>query len=992
MPRRRKPQTRSSLLISIVVHSAVIGALFYWAARSGMLPDQVVRMLNLVPREKQEPKKDSPKEEPAEQAEQPSEDPPAQQPPPPVAAQPARLTASEVDPNAPHSNGSSPFRAEARKAGTIPRAPIAAGPTGDPAPAPRSQPASRLAPNTSAFSAEAKKPSTVASVLEERKSSAALSDAISSEQISRVGGSDVAEVVTKVTGVTTSDGKYTVVRGLSDRYNGTTLNGAELPTADPYRRSAQLDMIPTAMIDRVVITKTFTPDQPASFTGGGVNVVTKSFPDGFFFNLSLGGSYNTQTTGNDDFLTYEGGRLDWLALDDGSRNLPEGFTPGLDLPSAPSSARLNNDADAGRFAAAGELDAATKAFGAVPFGPSRGAPPPNHNFSMATGDSGTLFASPFGYFATVSYSRDFSFYADGISRRIGPGLGPGQFDILRDYSDARASENVTWASVLSLAYLPDPAHEFGFSFIYNQNSEDIARVQRGTTIDDPGVIIHRNRLHYTQRHLNTLQLKGRHDFEALHNTRLEWLGALSTTSQEEPDVRFFNYAEEGGAFLVGKASLPDPKNPTRYWRDLAEENRNLKLDITTPFYQWDGIEGAFKAGLFSSFSERTFTDLEVYYQGAAPFEGDPSTYLTVPTLGSAPTTSGNRVNFNWQRYVQTRSSDYTGDNRVQAAYGMIDLPLTPQLRVIGGARYEQTDLSILSRGYQANSVIGLRTNDTNLDRSDPLPALSALWSVNPKVNLRGSYAQTVARPSFRELAGYRSYDPVLDELLDGNPTLQMTGIDNYDLRLEWFPRPGEVVAISAFYKKLNNAIERRFVTISGDIITFENRESAEVMGVEFEARKSLAFLSPELSNFSLGANYALIESTVALTPAEILARTGALGITPEERPLYDQSPYILNVDFNYDNARLGTAATLLFSVFGPRVSIASLNSEDVYEQPAPILDFMLAQRIAKGLKVKVTAKNLLDPLFKRTYGEKQGEFYSAHRKGRTFGLSLSYEY
>jgi hypothetical protein len=156
----------------------------------------------------------------------------------------------------------------------------------------------------------------------ERAKEAASVEAIGSEQISKTGASDAGGIVRNVSGATIVDGKYAVVRGLSDRYVTTTFNGAEIPSADPYRRAASLDLFPAQVIDKVVVSKTFTPDQQGAFTGGGINIVSKSFPDRPFANVSVGGAYNTQATGNDKFLTYKGGSLDWLGLDDGSRALP----------------------------------------------------------------------------------------------------------------------------------------------------------------------------------------------------------------------------------------------------------------------------------------------------------------------------------------------------------------------------------------------------------------------------------------------------------------------------------------------------------------------------------------------------------------------------------------------------------------------------------------------------------------------------------------------
>ena len=103
-------------------------------------------------------------------------------------------------------------------------------------------------------------------LLEERKDSAVMMDAIGSEFLSKVGASDAGEAVSKVAGAAVVDGKYAVIRGLNDRYSGSLLNNAEIPSSDPYRKGAQLDMFPTAMIESIQVSKTFTPDQPGQRT------------------------------------------------------------------------------------------------------------------------------------------------------------------------------------------------------------------------------------------------------------------------------------------------------------------------------------------------------------------------------------------------------------------------------------------------------------------------------------------------------------------------------------------------------------------------------------------------------------------------------------------------------------------------------------------------------------------------------------------------------
>jgi TonB-dependent receptor len=831
-------------------------------------------------------------------------------------------------------------------------------------------------------------------ILLERQKSTAMMDALGSDFLSRVGAGNAADSIAKVSGAAVVDGKFAVIRGLNDRYVTTTLNGGSIPSADPYRQSASLDMFPSQVIDRVIVAKTFSPDQPGTFTGGGIDIVTKSFPEKPFLSLSLGTAYNTQASLNNDFLTYEGGGFDWAAHDDGTRALPDNAKG--DIPPAPARngrpGRPNYDPAVTEQV--NRLQDVTRAMGPAQFAPTREAPPLDHNFSLAAGGATNVFGNPFGVFAGLAYKHDYFSFEDGVSRR--QASQPSGAIIERSYfQDARSVSTVNWNGTVNLAYQLFDHHQLGFTFLYNQNGNDEARVQdEGIRSEDTGAAFRQYRLYYTQRNLNTYQMKGSHLFPQVADIKFDWLVALTGTSQEEPDVRFFNEFTHGGPYQTGSNSLPDPQNPTRYFRDLQEDNRNVKLNWSIPFHHWTEAEGNFKFGLFDSASERTFVDREIYYQGEAPYGGDPNNYLTPEILNNLVNirTNLNSISYVWQRNAQGRDSAYNGNLDVQAGYLMLELPIVEKVRLVGGARLETTDLRVSSRSYRANSITGSPTNNVALEQTDVLPSGGVIYSITPLMHLRLNFSQTIARPSFRELAGYFSYDPVLDDMLDGNPLLTTSSIDNYDARWEWFFRPGELMSVSFFYKDLQNAIERRYLKVDAEQISFINRPMANLYGIELEARKKLDLFGLPLENFSLGGNLSLVQSEVELTSEELVNKRAFLPGTESTRPLYDQSPYILNLDLSYSNPRIGTTAAVIFNVAGPRVTIASLNSEDVYEQPAPVVDFVLSQRIREHMTLKFAAKNLLNPSFERTYGEDSDLLYSSYTKGRTFALTFNYDF
>jgi TonB-dependent receptor len=984
-PPRVKKKDRTDVIISVVLHVLVLGLVLYFVSKTEVGQD-ILRSIGATRDKKKSV--DKPK-------------PPAAKPiskgalkPPPGAPPPASGARRAVDAPAAVGEG---FSIDERK-GTKERSGGGRGRTNAPVVVVQRPPAKVKPPKL--FSTAAPK-SDIKQLLAERAKAATSVEAFGSEQISKSGVSDAGAILKNISGATVSEGKFAVIRGLSDRYVSTTLNGADLPSADPYRRSAPLDLFPAQVIDRVAVSKTFTPDQPGAYTGGGIDIVTKSFPEKPFMNFSVGGSYNTQTTGNDDYLTYPGGKRDWLGMDDGTRALPSSLS-GQDLvvPAPVFTANSTRPDYNQNVNNAETLNSQTHALGLAQFAPDQSGPPLNHNFALAFGETSHLLNRPFGVFASLNYRHDWAYYGDGIIGRYEPGPVSGEYVAKQTGTESKAVEVANWTSMVNLAYEIAEGHELGFNFLYNQFGEDLARTAQVTKpIQIPGAEFYLNRLQWTERNLSTYQLRGHHEFQDLGNLRFDWMGALSQTTQDEPDVRIFNYRVFGGPPDVGNADIPDPGNPTRYYRNLDENNSNFKLDLTQPFRQWAAEEAQGKIGYFNSSSERSFFDREFYYKGDAPWNGDPNDYLTADNLGYTArtnfTSSGN-INYitysPWKRYIETRRSYYNSDSSIQAGYAMLDVPLVDRLRLVGGLRIENTDMNVFSVSAFPNSITGKTTNNSTITQTDFLPAVGLIYSIQSNMLVRLNYSQTIARPSIRELAAYRSYDPILDELLEGNPLLRMTSAENYDARWEWYPRPGELFSFSLFYKSLENAIERRYVTIDGEIISFLNRPPSKLFGVELEVRKNLDFLDANLRNFSLGGNLSLIKSETPLTTEEWNAKQQYVPGASDTRPLYDQSPYIANVDLSYDNPDLGTRATLLFNVAGPRITIASLNTPDIYEQPAPTLDFVLSQRLARHWTVKFAARNLLNPEINRTYGEDSDLFYSSYKRGRTFGLSVGYDF
>jgi carboxypeptidase-like protein/TonB-dependent receptor-like protein len=396
-------------------------------------------------------------------------------------------------------------------------------------------------------------------LLQQRQRAVEIQDAIGSEQMSRSGSGDAAEAVSRVTGASVVDGKYVYVRGLGDRYSSTRLNGSELPSADPYRKSVQMDLFPSSLLDRIVTVKTFSPDRPGNFSGGAVEMWTKRFPEKFTFSFSQSATYNARASFNNSALLYPGGNRDWLGMDDGTRALPELLKqPGFAIPDI-GSAWSDRDA-------AIRLDAVSRAFNPV-MAPAAARLPMNQGYSITTGNRFQLFGRPLGVLGSLSYSRKSSYYDDGTAARWQlTGNVEEVEELNNDYllNDVRGSSEALWGGLMNVSYKISRDHEVGFNFIRNQSGSSEARYLAGSFPRDlqDNAVYETRVLKYNERSLGSYQLRGEHDIASLHGAHLEWTGAVSLTSQSEPDLRYFtdNYTIRERSGVVIRATRSGPRS------------------------------------------------------------------------------------------------------------------------------------------------------------------------------------------------------------------------------------------------------------------------------------------------------------------------------------------------------------------------------------------------------------------------------------------------
>lgn len=820
-------------------------------------------------------------------------------------------------------------------------------------------------------------------LLSARQRAAAVSDAIGGEQFGRLAASNAAEAMSKVTGASVVGGKYVLIRGLGDRYANTLLNGTTVPSADPDRHAVQMDQFPSNLIDAITTTKSFTPDQPGAFSGGSVNLKTKIFPEGFFASISSSIEYNTNTTGNE--------LLDVPARGGSAPKLP------AVLPSRTAAALA---ARQGNFGPAEELDRATKAFAPGSVYPTTRKADPNLSLAASFGNRHEFGSEGvFGYVASVTLERKFAHDdAAEANRFLGtPDAPQGRLLLTRDsallsfdpagattappFGVTASSHSDLRGGFAKLAVRPSIDHEFSLDLLFNETLESTIRRGVGEeAMNYVGSVFEVHDILHTERSVGSALLRGKSLFPRLNELVLEWRASLSTSTQDQPDYRTLAAVYTPDGSFVNATGV----QPNRFFRELEEDANELAADVTYPL----GLgtrEYRLKVGGVSSHNERSYREQRFQYALSPRTQAELTSFpgpLGILERTTNAVTFGNTI----QRLQEP--NNYEGTLDVAAAYTMIDAQLTAKLRAIGGVRFERTKMRT-----DPVPIVGGAPKLGLIEQTDALPALSLVYASSPKTNWRLAYGRTIARPTYKELTDIRYEDVFTDDVYLGNAELDLTVIDNLDLRWEWFPRRGETLAVSAFYKRLDRPIEVLYQPGAGSIQP-QNVERGTVYGAEFEFRRGLRFLGESFTDFSVGANLTFVASEVTIPAAELAILRAYDARADDTRELLGQSPYILNVDLSYDRAASGTAATLSFNVVGERLDLVNFGPlPDVFEQPAPLLNLVVSQRLSARWKLRFSAKNLLDPDHRKTISVPDRTLiYARGSEGRSFAVGATCEF
>jgi hypothetical protein len=807
---------------------------------------------------------------------------------------------------------------------------------------------------------------TVNSIIQFQRNTNTVASVISAESIRRSPDRNTGEVLKRIPGASIQEGRFLVIRGLADRYNLAMLNGIPLSSTEPDRKTFSFDIIPSSMIDNIVINKAFVPEMPGDWAGGLVQVNTKDIPTSNFFNVQVGFGFNTQTISN-DFYNYKGGNLDWLGIEDGTRKLPSLYS---------TKTRFNAATQAEKNAIGLSMKNVWSA--------NRISSPLNASFQMNGGFRGTLLGKRIGATFGVSYARNSRYLQLQNNQYAFNASGVG---VDYEFGDDRYTQDVLAGALGSLTVELNKNNKISYKTLANVSSNDYVILRNGTenfggaTLDS----VRARELGYQQNTFWSNQLTGEHNLPSL-KSRIRWYGSFNILDGYTPDQRRIFYRKDNASasnqYQMLISDVFSQRSANRFNQLLNDYVYTGGADLSRTFELF-GQPQTVKGGYMLQVRDRLFD--------AKPF--------SIALVGSNPTLTGLEAE---QAFVAENFSDnfepgkfyfgaiqgnrfrYLANTILNAGYLQFDNQFGKNLRVVWGVRVEDFDQLV-------GSVKKSDPRHINTQVRDWLPGLNATYKVNGNTNLRFSASQTVVRPEFRELAPFEFYDFELNAAVTGKSDLQRTKVTNLDLRYELYPRAGETFNVGVFYKFFDKPIEQLFFQGGGgaSFFPFANPESAQTVGGEIEYRKRLDFI-PGFQNFTFQTNLAYIHSRIK---DDSLKKSGF----SIDRPMQGQSPYVINASLMYDNEKAGLNATLLFNQIGRRIYLVGnvlQQVPDVWEASRPLLDLQVGKKILKTKgEIRLNVSDILNRKLVFYQNADNNKSYDegtdAVRFSRRFGTNVS---
>lgn len=812
------------------------------------------------------------------------------------------------------------------------------------------------------------------------------------EDLERQGDSDAASALARVAGISIAEGKFVYVRGLGERYSSARLNGSPLPSPEPLQRVVPLDLFPTKILENVLIQKTYSVEYPGEFGGGIIDLRTLNIPDENFLKVSVGGSYNSETTGKYG-LTHFGSDTDVLGFDNATRKLPSpvrrAMSQGLRITDVNFPDDIQHIGQSFRNAEFRLLQ-------------SNDSIPANGSVGLSGGRAFDFNGAELGIVGVLSYSNDWQTRVG--FQEVGE-VNDLTLEPLSSYDYVQTDQNIGLDGLLGLGLdFGNDKIDWTNLYIRKTSKQTFSRegfdgLQAAEVRDD--------RTAWYERELYSTQLRGQH-FRGPWT--FDWRTALSQTRRDAPyemNTRFGLNPRVGGFTYSGGNN----------------DNR-----MTFSYLDDKVVSGAFDVEYVQSLStarDITYSAGIEGYQNTRASQarafgfifnaGDPSNDFLF--LQERPDFLFANFNINPDRFVLREvtgafgAAAYDGGLDVFGAYAKIDAEIIPLVRLAFGIRHEDA-----TQDVTLNQIISSEAaleSPPALENSYLLPAATLTWNFAEDQQLRLGASQTIGRPQFRELAPQQYFDPDSGRTFIGNPYLDDTEILNLDARYEYYFDRGQSFSIGAFYKQLDRPAEAIVVSSSASVFqTYLNAPKAVLFGAEVDFKKVFdsPFASPFLASkeFLAQANYTFTNSELKVGSGDVVFPLQSAG---QPRPASDfvrdgeqlqgQSEHIANLQLGWRDEVARSQGTFLANFASERISARAPGREpDFIQDPGLFVDFVFKKGFDFGSREVTFDFKVNNILGERFYEFQKGEedgitgtvIVNRYDLGSTVSFGLSTEF
>lgn len=794
-----------------------------------------------------------------------------------------------------------------------------------------------------------------------QRNNVSLSSGLAADFIRRTPDKNTSEVLRRVSGASIQDNKFVVVRGLSDRYNQALINGAQLPSSEPDKKAFSFDVIPSQLIDNIIINKTATPDLTGEFAGGLVQINTKDVPTRDILNVGVSIGFNTQSVFNDFFSNPRQG-VNWFGFSGSGRGIPSGFP------------------DRNGYTAKNETEriAESQKFSSDAYREIRSTALPTQAYNITYGTGRKLKnGNSIGLVAGVTYRNSQLIY--NVDRSVADFSG----FVERSFTDRQNRFNTSVGAVFNLAYSAKKT-KVSFKNLFNQLYDENYYIRTGKNrLDGQDLNFRSNFLN--QRSLLSSQLELEQQLTK-SGIKLKLNGNFSYNFKSQPDLRTASYIRASNS--TDPFSLVQDETG-RFFSNLKDFGYGGGGSLNIPFSLFNQKQ-TFKAGGNTLIRVRDFSSRNFRYR----LDDNSNAALLFQPFDQV----FNKENIAPGKFFysdETQNEDkYFGASIINAAYAMFDNKLNENMRLVWGVRAENFQQFLTTRRSDLVRVV------VNTSKWDLLPSLNFSYNLNSKHVVRLAGYRTLARPEFREIAPFSFFDFEQNYAVSGDTTLRRSDIWNADIRYEWYPKAGEGISFAVFYKNFTDPIELRALA-AGSVrrYQFQNANEATTYGIEIEARKSLGFLSSKAEAFSIFSNITLLKSNVALQGV------GTSGISQSfDRPLQGQSPYLVNFGLQYNQKKGIINATILYNRIGERLSLVGGKDQllyDIYERPRDLVDFQIGVKVLKKRgEVRLNVSDIFNQPFylyenvndKKSFQKGTDRLWNAFTPGTTFTLGFTYDF